>query len=198
MTPTRRILRSGKVRLTLLGASAFALAGCFHEQVEATVFPDADSCRAASDSPTAELSAEECEAAYAEALAEHERTAPRYDALEVCEEEHGGQCYVDEQGGGGGGSIFLPLLAGYMIGNMLGGGARGLKSQPLYATKNGRYATANGSTTLSSNRGRTSVSPASFKAAPTTAGTRPMSRTAVQKTGGFGAARTGASRSFGG
>ena len=189
--------RSGTVALCIVGASAFALAGCREEQVEAQAFPDLAACEAAAEQDGL-LSEAECADAFAEARELHVESAPRYESLAVCEEEHGeGACgseaQVVEDGGSGG--IFMPLLAGYLIGNMMGG--RGLaRAQPLYRTPDGRFTNAARSSVFSSNRGRTQLAPGQFARPATTAGRPPMSRATAASRGGFG--RTGGSRGFGG
>jgi len=184
--------------VVLLGTAAFSLAACQpEEQVEATVFPSVEECRALADLPENDFTAEECVEGYEEAQAIHRESAPRYEDQALCEEQHEGECVVEQRSDGS--SIFLPLLAGYMIGNMLGG--RGMASKPLYRTSGGRYATPGGGTVLSGLRGKTQVRPASFGASPNTRAAAPLSRAAVQSRGGFGASRTGGgfgTRSFGG
>ncbi|WP_128253145.1 DUF1190 domain-containing protein [Falsirhodobacter deserti] len=185
--------RSATVALTLMGA-AFVLSGCKEDQTEAASFPDLASCRAQADQGSLAFTAEDCEAAFAQAQADHQETAPRYDALAVCEEQHGaGNC--EQQAQQGGGFSFMPLLAGMMIGQMLSGG-RGFMSQPLVNTANGRYATPGGAQ-VASNSGRGAMNTAAFNKAPTTAGRPPMTQADVMRRGGFGA--SGAARSsFGG
>ena len=114
--------RSRTVALTILGAAAFTVAGCRDEQVEAQAFPDLASCQAAAVNGGL-VTADQCSQAFAEAEALHVEAAPRYDSLAVCEEQHGaGNCGSEDQqvSQGGSGSIFMPLLAGYLIGSMLG------------------------------------------------------------------------------
>ncbi|TDL79664.1 DUF1190 domain-containing protein [Palleronia sediminis] len=197
MTPPPR-KRAARTRFVLMGSAAFGLAACQPEQtVEATVFPSVEECRAVADLPENAFTAEECAEGFAEAQAIHAESAPRYADRDVCEAEHGGECVVETRSDGS--SIFLPLLAGYMIGNMLGG--RGMAAQPLYRTQGGRFATPGGGTTLSGLRGRTNLAPAAFSSAPSTRTAAPLSRAAVQSRGGFGAGRTGggtAARGFGG
>ena len=190
---TRQPKGAGPRAALLLGAATLALAGCEDTSVETLVFPDLASCeaQAAADG----LSEADCEAALAEAEAEHEATAPRYDDLALCEEQHGaGACAAEPAPGGG--SIFLPLLAGYMMGRALGGG--GFASRPLVGSGAGGVATTDGGTRLGGTRGSFRAAPAAFTPAPATA-TRaaPLTRATVARTGGFGAAPTGA-RGFGG
>ncbi|MGR3571456.1 DUF1190 domain-containing protein [Brevirhabdus sp.] len=194
MTPRRK--RSRRVNLAIMGAAAFTLAACKHDTVETKVFPSVEDCKQASTGGDGSLSAAECQAAFDEALQEHRKAAPSYTDQALCEEQHGtGSCVADDRQGGGG-SFFMPLLAGYMIGNLLGGG-RGLASaRPLYRTGGGGFSTPNGNAVFNANRGTAKVSPKAF--APVTASgiAKPMSRSAVAARGGFGA--TGAGRGFGG
>lgn len=176
----------------LLGISAFALAGCKEEVVEATVWQSPAACAASGEATPAE-----CEKGLAEAQAAHQETAPRYDAKAVCEEQHGvGNCVTDQSSGGG--SIFMPILMGYMMGKLmsggLGGGA-GAAAKPLYPTPGGQMATADGGTRFNAGNGKTSVPAKSFAPAPTTVGKPPMSAAQVRSTGGFGQRATGGASS---
>lgn len=189
--------RSHRVALCIVGAAAFSLAGCREEDVDAQAFPDLASCEAAVKAGTTTFSAADCEAAFAEALQINAQSAPRYDSLKVCEEQHGvGACGSEEQatGGGGMGSIFMPLLAGYLMGNMLNRGTP--MAQPLYRSSNGQYTNATGTSTYAGNSGRAQVGASQFDRPPTTAGKAPMSKTSVVSRGGFGSSAT--SSSFGG
>lgn len=179
--------RSKTVALSILGATAFALAGCREEQVDAQAYPDLASCKAAADQGGL-LTAAECDTAFAEAMELHEEAAPRYASLDVCEEQHGeGACGSEQQvTDGGSGSIFMPLLAGYLIGNMLGGRGGMAAAQPLYRTPDGRFTNATGSNVYSGNAGKTKLNASSFARPPTTAGAAPMSRATAASRGGFG------------
>lgn len=184
--------RSNRVAIAILGAAAFTLAGCREEQVDASAFPDLQSC---TDEATrgGMFSVQDCEAAIAEAETLHVESAPRYDSLQVCEEQHGeGACGTEasaQQGGSGG--IFMPLLAGYLIGNMLGGRTGMAASQPLYNTKDGKFTNAARSSTFSSNRGAAKLNTAQFARPAATAGKTPMSRATATSRGGFGKAGSG-------
>ncbi|SCY30717.1 DUF1190 domain-containing protein [Paracoccus tibetensis] len=190
--------RSRTVALTILGAAAFTVAGCREEQVEAQAFPDLASCQAAASSGGLFTPAE-CDQAFAEAEALHVEAAPRYDSLAVCEEQHGqGACGSEAEQAGGSGSIFMPLLAGYLIGNMLGRGMAGTAAaQPMYRNAAGGYTNAARTTSFGSNAGRAQMGTQSFARPAATAGQAPMSRATAASRGGFG--NTGGSRSsFGG
>ena len=189
--------RSRTVALTILGAAAFTVAGCREEQVDAQAFPDMASCEAAA-AQDGLFSVEECDKAFAEAKALHVESAPRYDSLQVCEEQHGeGNCGSEEQqvSSGGSGGIFMPLLAGYLIGNMLGRAGGGMAaSQPMYRNAQGGFTNATGTTNFGSNAGRATMGAQNFTRPAATAGRAPMTRATAGSRGGFGGSRS----SFGG
>ncbi len=178
--------RSRTVALTILGAASFAIAGCREEQVEAQAFPDLNACLAAADQGGL-LTADECRQSFAEAEQLHVESAPRYDSLQVCEEQHGvGNCGSEaQQTNGGSGGIFMPLLAGYLIGSMLGGGGLS-RSQPMYRTPQGGYTNAARTSTFSSNTGRAALTSSQFARPAATVGQPPMTRATAASRGGFG------------
>jgi uncharacterized protein YgiB involved in biofilm formation len=187
--------RSKRVAIAIVGAAAFTLAGCREEQVDAAAFPDVQSCLDDA-SRGGMFTAQDCEASFAQAETLHVESAPRYDSLAVCEEQHGeGACGTEAAATqGGSGSIFMPLLAGYLVGNMLSGRGGMSAAQPLYKTSNGRYTNAAGSSTFSNNRGSTKLSTAQFATPAATVGKTPMTRATAISRGGFGASgdtRTG-------
>ena len=187
--------RSRKVSLVIVGAAAFGLAACQQEeQTDAAAFPDLQSCTAAA-AQGGWFTKEDCEATFAEAQALHQETAPRYESRELCEQEHGPEaCTGDTASGSGGGSIFMPLLAGYLIGQALGGGRA--MAQPMVPKAGGGYATPSGGTSVSQLNGAGKINSAAFTKAPTTVGQPPMTKATVANRGGFGA--SAAARSSGG
>ena len=190
--------RSRTAALAIVGAASFALAGCREEPVEAQAFPDLESCRSAVG-PTSLFSEQDCTDAFAEAETLHAETAPRYDSLAVCEEQYGeGNCGSEAQAtSGGSGSIFMPLLAGYLMGNMMSGRSGMAAAQPLYKTSDGRFTNAARSSTFSGNSGSTKMSTSQFVRPASTVGKAPMTRATATSRGGFGS--TGAGRTgFGG
>lgn len=186
--------RSRSAALFILGAAAFALAGCQEEKTEAAAFPDEASCLAAA-SPGGWFTEKDCNDAFAEAKALHDETAPRYESREVCEAEHGpGACGADSISGGGSGSgIFMPLLMGYMMGQALGGGR--VMSQPVVKTSGGGFATPDGGTKISNLNSGGQVSATAFQKAAVTKGQPPMTKAMVAQRGGFG--NTGGTRTGG-
>lgn len=186
------IKRSRTVAITILGAAAFTLAGCQEEQVDAAAFPDLKSCTNAAQNGGV-FSVQDCDAAFAEAQALHVEAAPRYDSLAVCQEQHGADACGTEAAAtqGGSGSIFMPLLAGYLIGNMLGGRAGAKASQPLYKTPDGKFTNAAGTSSYSSNSGAAKLNSSQFARPASTVGKAPMSRATAMSRGGFGGASAG-------
>ncbi len=172
-------------RIALLGAaSVMVLAGCQEERTDVIVFDDPSSCEASG------VDAATCREQYAAAQAEHEETAPRYDAVAVCEAEHGaGACIEDESRP----SIFMPLMAGYLMGQMLSG--RGMASRAMVPTAGSGFATTDGSTRAATTSGRGTVAASALTSrAASTRTAAPMTRSTVARSGGFGGARS----SFGG
>jgi uncharacterized protein YgiB involved in biofilm formation len=183
--------RSPHVALAILGAAAFSLAGCREEQVDAHAFPDLQSCKAAA-AQGGMFPVSECESAFAAARSLHVEAAPRYDSLEVCEAQHGAGACGDEASAqaGGSGSIFMPLMMGYLMGSMLSNQRGVAASQPMYKTADGKFTNATGTSAYSSNSGTGKLAASQFTRPPSTIDKPPMSKTAVQSRGGFGASGT--------
>lgn len=108
--------------------------------------------------------------------------------LSTCARPNTAKGLVSRSRPGGGGSIFLPLLAGYMIGQMLNNG--GVAGKGLYPKAGGGVATADGRTQVSGVGGATKVAPAALDRAAPTVNQPPMSKATVAASGGFGACRT--------
>lgn len=89
-------------------AVATFMAGCSNTQ-EAVVVKSVADCTASTD-----LTEEQCETAYQQALTESEKTAPQYSQQEACEAEFGAsQCRQSSSG------FFIPFMAGWMVSNAL-------------------------------------------------------------------------------
>ncbi|RPE71603.1 uncharacterized protein YgiB involved in biofilm formation [Pacificibacter maritimus] len=190
--------RSKSVAFCILGAASFALAGCQEDKVEAQAYPDVQTCKAEVGQGGL-ASTEQCDIAFAEAQALHVEAAPRYESQEVCESQHGeGACGTEAQqvGNSGSSGIFMPLLTGYLIGNMLSNRAGMANSQPMYKKAGGGFTNAAGSANYSTNKGKGSVNSSQFSKPAATMGKAPMSKAAVAARGGFG--KTAGTRSYGG
>lgn len=127
--------RTRTSKLLLMGLSPFVLAACNNSSqfssnrdntnVE-TLFPNAESCIDSGQHP-----AEDCRAAFATAVAEHEANAPRYDSEQACTEQHGeGACASQQTSSGH--SSFMPFMAGMLMGRAFNTGF----SRPAYQGRN--------------------------------------------------------------
>ncbi len=121
--------------------AACMLSAC--EKTDETVFlyQNADDCSQANPGRS-----EQCTTTYNNALKEAERTAPKYATQEDCSAEFGEtQCTqtqipqmgqistASEQTAQQNGSLWMPLMAGYMMGRMMSNGA-GFSQQPLFTS----------------------------------------------------------------
>jgi len=175
--------RSKSLVLTSLMAGAgISLTACEGidsggKQVDAVSYTSVAECKAAG-----KISAKECDTAYAQAQADNDKVAPRYEDKQTCEEQYGvAQCVPRNNG-----SFFTPLLTGFIIGqalNNIGGGYRGA---PMYRDRNGDYyGGAGGAVTRDYVSGRTRVGSNAFDPAAQ-APARVQSRSSVISRGGFG------------
>ncbi len=159
-----------------LGIAVATLAGC-GSQEKVNVVNSVEECVSKT-----ELNLEECEAAYQKAVAEAERTGPKYNSRAQCEAEFGyGQCGSSRSGG-----IFMPMMSGFMIGQMMSGSNYGGASyNPVYrynrpsSSLHNRIMTADGTVIGKPGQSSYRVSKSSMNSKPSV--TRTVSR------GGFGA-----------
>jgi len=163
--------KSHSVRLVLLGTASVALTACGDSGAppkDARFFPTVKECSAVYGDAS-------CEDAKAAAEKKQAAEAPRFTRKEQCEAEFGvGNCETRQTAEGG--SFFMPLLMGYMMGNMMGGNRF---AQPVYRGPN--------DTAVMPNQGKL-FNVGRFDGAG--AGTRPAFRPATQiaevSRGGFG------------
>lgn len=176
--------------VALAVTAVFMLAGCEKSDETVSLYQNADDCSAANPGKNAE-----CATAYNNALKEAERTAPKYATREDCVAEFGAdQCQqapvqaglapesqAQAQSSGG---FWMPLMAGYMMGRLMGAGA-GYQQQPLFSSKNpaspayGQYTDARGKSFGAARSGRTMTVPKSAMAP------KPATTTTITR-GGFG------------
>ncbi|MEN2978756.1 DUF1190 domain-containing protein [Tistrella bauzanensis] len=129
--------RSRAVTTLLLAGTAFTLAACGEDKEEVKLYGTAQAC-------SAELTPADCAAAEAEALAAHAETAPRFEDIAACEADFGeGGCQPvpaeqqqQQQQASSGGSMFMPALAGFMMGRMMGN-MGGYQGRPVYVDRGG-------------------------------------------------------------
>lgn len=203
--------RSKTARLIMMvPAAGLVLSGCGEKPVEVQVFNTPDECAAYYNPPA------ECQAAFAEAKALHPQVAPRYANRQECETDFGvGQCEsapvlasnptepVQQQSQASSG-FFMPMMMGFMAGQMLNrGGMAGapqqqtasasrspVANQPLYKSRDDRstFRTAT-NTAVASQPGLTRIKPSAVQPKPAT----------LARRGGFGAqAAKRATTSYGG
>jgi uncharacterized protein YgiB involved in biofilm formation len=170
--------RSRKVALVLMIPTASLwLAGCAEEPEITQVFASAEQCAAFSNPPEA------CAAEFAKAKELHQQIAPKYLTLNDCENDFGaGNCEIGQQNDNASSSSFMPMMMGFMAGQMLGNMQSSHKkyayTQPLYKSKDDKqnYRTAH-NYPVASSAGFTSVRPSAVQIKPA----------GVVKRGGFGA-----------
>ncbi len=188
--------RSKTARLIMMvPAAGMVLAGCGEKPVEVQVFNTPDECAAYYNPPA------QCKAAFDDAKALHPQVAPRYTSRQECETDFGtGQCesapviasnqtqQQSQQSSG----FFMPMMMGFMAGQMLNrGGMAGapqqqtanaarspVPNQPLYKARDdrGTFRTAT-NTPVASQSGSTSIRPSAVQPKPA----------AMAQRGGFGA-----------
>ncbi|NDL63616.1 DUF1190 family protein [Acerihabitans arboris] len=143
-----RAYRMAPVALAV--GAVFMLAGCEKSDENVSLYQNSDDCTRANPSMS-----EQCTTAFNNAQKEAAKTAPKYASREDCIAEFGeGQCtQAPTQAGMAAesqqsGSFWMPLMAGYMMGRMMGGG--GYSQQPLFTSRapnspaNGKFVDASG------------------------------------------------------
>ncbi|MFQ3197045.1 MAG: hypothetical protein ACI8R9_000491 [Paraglaciecola sp.] len=169
-----RMRKGFSVKPLALGVAAVLLSACGQNTEKATVYTGVDDC--VNQNPE---QAETCKAAYQEAVEEAQRTGPKYASRQICEEEFGpNQCNYQRSNSG---SFFMPLMAGYMLSNLL---SPGYQSQPMFTSYSrsspyrNRWMGADGSDYGDYRNSKMNVDKEALKAKPTVSKT--ISR------GGFG------------
>ncbi|WP_034943328.1 DUF1190 family protein [Erwinia oleae] len=194
-------------------SAVFMLAGCEQADETVSLYQNADDCSSANPGKS-----EQCTTAFNDAQKEAAKTAPKYASREECVAEFGeGQCQqAPAQAGVGNtnaesqqsGSFWMPLMAGYMMGRMMGGSGR-VAPQPLFTSRapnspaNGKFVDAAGKSFGNATPGRTMTVPKTALA-PKPATTSTVTRggfgesVAKQSTMQRSSATSGSRRSFGG
>lgn len=106
----RKVAPKFRIKPLAVGITAAILAGCGNSKEEVVFVNNVSDCVNNTD-----LSTDQCEAAYQQALMEAQRTGPKYRSMDLCESEFGaGQC-MDAPNS----SFFMPLMAGFLINELL-------------------------------------------------------------------------------
>lgn len=135
--------RSASVSSLLLigAASTFALTGCDDTppQADVQIFPTVEACQA-------KLPADQCKQAFEQSQQVHLQNAPRYDSADECRSSSGGQCQqiAVPRADGGSSNVFIPAIAGFMLGRALSGGGNQIgygggyyPPRPIYVDRDG-------------------------------------------------------------
>lgn len=160
----------------LIGVSAIVLGACEEPKVEGAIFDNLQQCIDDRAIPS-----NQCEQSYNEARNQHASVAPKYTSEQDCQADFGaGKCEKAPYRSSSGGSIFMPMMAGYMMGSMIGGRRSSVFSQPLYRSARDpkTYRTAN-NRAAGSATGRTLIA--------RSATSRPSVKSSTIRRGGFGA-----------
>lgn len=167
----------------------------FGEGVDALAYKSVAECTIAGQIP-----ASACEEAQAAATKQNLAGAPRFDAMDVCEEQHGQGACTQQYANNGGGSFFTPLLTGFVVGQMLNGGNRGYQYSGLYNGRDGRQYTGGGigGGYLYRNPSTGGMQVGRQALAPPVATPRIQTRSSVVSRGGFGGRATSTASSRGG
>ena len=106
--------RSKTIGLVAMSASIVALTACEEPAVDAAVFETLSQCLANGD-----VDRSQCEADFKAAKEQHAKVAPKYTSQADCEADFGAeQCESAPYQTQSGGSVFMPLMMGYMMGNV--------------------------------------------------------------------------------
>jgi uncharacterized protein YgiB involved in biofilm formation len=125
--------RSAYVGFSVLTLSTAGLAGCDRPDPP-KVYSSVADCQA-------QHPGQACNDAWQASVGEHDRTAPHYTRKEACEAQYGvGHCESREGGG-----FFMPLMAGFVLGQMMnhnngyGGYGSGYVGHPVFYSAGGGY-----------------------------------------------------------
>ena len=183
--------RSKSIKIALMGATVFSMTACDQPSDVAAIFENVDQCVQANADD-----ANHCESQWQKAEEEHIRSAPKYTRIEDCQADFGdNQCQTAPQQTTSGGSVFMPLMAGYMMGSLLSGGTySNVATQPLYKSRDdgATFRTAD-------NKGVTSKT--GIQTVSRTVVQSPSTKTTTIQRGGFGGTafkKTSGFNSFGG
>ncbi|MBS0214913.1 MAG: DUF1190 domain-containing protein [Proteobacteria bacterium] len=113
--------RSTHIRLTLMTAALpLALAGCSKDAPTGAIAQSIDECVKAKAGTY-----EECSAAYGQALAKHDATAPKFEDKSDCDAQFGNcTAHTDERGH----SSFMPPMSGFLIGYLASSAMNGQRA----------------------------------------------------------------------
>ena len=141
-TGMHRVKRSTNIRLTLMAATLpLALAGCNDSPPTGAIARSINECVQAKAGTY-----EECSAAYGQALAKHDATAPKFEDKGDCDAQFG-NCTAHSDANGH--SSWMPPMSGFLIGYLASSALNGQRAfgggSPLFQDRNsGDFIKANG------------------------------------------------------
>lgn len=175
----RKVSRQFHLAPLSVAFAGMTLAGCSDTR-KAVVFTDVEQCTA--ENPDLE---QECRAAYEEALAKAEKTAPKYRSMRDCESDFGSHTCINTQSSQSS-NIFMPAMAGFMFARAIDNNryANRYENNPVFTSNAyrsplyGHWVSSDGYRYGSNRTRKVTVDSGAFKPKPKV--TRTMSR------GGFG------------
>ncbi|QLK88692.1 DUF1190 family protein [Arsenophonus endosymbiont of Aphis craccivora] len=198
-----RVYRLAPVALAI--STVFMLSACEQSDETVSLYTNAEDC--AQKNPA---QSEQCSLAYKNALQEAAKTAPKYATREDCVAEFGEEkctqaptqtttttqtasqaqagLATENQASRQSGSFWMPLMAGYMMGRLMGGGtaAPAPAAQPLFSSSNpaspanGKFVDASGK-----NYGPAVTGGRTMAVPPSALAPKPATTTTITR-GGFG------------
>ncbi len=129
-------MRKSRYVTFLLAAATLSACDQNSGTTDAVLYSDPSTC-------SKDMDAGICNTAFEAAQAEHLQQAPKFASQAECEAAGFQQCEqaeVKTADGSSGGGFFMPMMMGYMMGRMLGGG--GMQPQPGAAGRPNTPATA--------------------------------------------------------
>lgn len=167
--------------LVIAGAALTVGCACEEEGEKVKVVSSVEDCVKES-----KMTKQECQVAYDKALAEAQRTGPKFENSNSCEAQFGpGHC---RQSSGG---VWMPLMTGFMVGHMLSdSGTRTVHHHhnPVYTSKTGNYVNSSGTTLGSPGKTAYTVPKTAVSPQPksTVSSTKSTSYTKTVTRGGLG------------
>lgn len=120
-----RTLRAQAARPLAVAIAAISIAGCSSKE-DVKLVTSVEQCYSDTD-----LTRQQCQEAYARAVKTAECTGPKYTSLAECEKQHGSNACQSSKNSSGS-SIFLPMVAGFMVGQMLSDNRGYYNYNPIY------------------------------------------------------------------
>jgi uncharacterized protein YgiB involved in biofilm formation len=129
------IKRSRKTALLLMSAAPLMFTACEKEpELREGLYTSVEACARETGDRVS------CDQAFAKAEQQAQEQAPRYASKEECVQQHGeGQCKPASDGRSH--SYFMPMMAGFMMSQMMRGNtpASGFNSAPAFKDKQGGF-----------------------------------------------------------